>query len=421
MNPDVREINRGTILHVFLKKNLFSHVKFLIEELGMDPNKTDNQGKDALFLAVERNHFETVQYLIHERKMDPNGKHRKDDSESILSLAVKHATDLHILKYLIEEHKMDKLEALREIWRCKNFNVFKEFNEYFNTKNEKIKDGNILHTSLTLPEVIFLVEECKIDPNETDDNGNNALHKAVILGHLDIIEYYFEKCKMDPNVKNKNGQNALHLSVLHLLTVNIKNNIRENYIVEYLISIGMDKNEKDSENCNILTIAAKNYYIDLIKMLIEKYNMNPNEPDSNGKFVLYHIIDQIKKNRHHRKATYSRFSLSEEDLHEEDDEEAYINLIYLIDKCKMDPNKKDSDGKNALHHAVGTWGFIEYLIDECKMNPNEKDNDGNNVLHITAYEGRDSLEKHLIRKYGMNPNEKNNIGDTVCSIRYGSC
>jgi ankyrin repeat protein len=219
-----------------------------------------------------------------------------------------------------------------------------------------------------LPEIIKRISDGEMDPNSIDKYGHNALHIATMNGWSGAIRHYVEKLKMDPNKKNNKGSNALHIAT--------ESGEKAMDIIKYYIEdCNMDINVKDGRGCNILNIAAKHYIIKLMNIFIEKYKMDPNDPD-----------------------------------------------------CK------DHNGNNALHHLIkhnDDYGFyhkdrvineIKYLIHKLKMDPNVKNNDGNNALHIAMYHDKGSLEQYFIRECKMDPCVKNNKGQTICSYRYGcSC
>lgn len=47
-------------------------VKFLIEEIKVDPHEAAYEDKTPLLISAEKGHLEVVKYLIEEIKVDPN-------------------------------------------------------------------------------------------------------------------------------------------------------------------------------------------------------------------------------------------------------------------------------------------------------------------------------------------------------------
>ena len=61
---------------------------------------------------------------------------------------------------------------------------------------------------------IYLIEQCKVDPNLKNQNGNTALHHAIGCGQREVVIYLIEQCKMDLNALNNNGYTILHIAAL---------------------------------------------------------------------------------------------------------------------------------------------------------------------------------------------------------------
>ena len=59
---------------------------------------------------------------------------------------------------------------------------------------------------------MYLVEECKIDPNIQNNYGETPLHYASSFDHIDIVKYLVEECKADLNIENEDGKTPLHLA-----------------------------------------------------------------------------------------------------------------------------------------------------------------------------------------------------------------
>lgn len=50
-----------------------------------------------------------------------------------------------------------------------------------------------------LPIVKYLIEECKVNPNQANITGNTALIVSTAEGKLPVVKYLIEECKVDPN------------------------------------------------------------------------------------------------------------------------------------------------------------------------------------------------------------------------------
>lgn len=54
-----------------------------------------------------------------------------------------------------------------------------------------------------------MVNKCKVDPNQTNEDGNKPLISSVYEGHLSIVKYLIEECKADPNQVTEEGDPPL--------------------------------------------------------------------------------------------------------------------------------------------------------------------------------------------------------------------
>ena len=73
------------------------------------------------------------------------------------------------------------------------------------------------------------------DPNITNDDGGNALHRASFGGKLEVVKHLMEN-GADQNLRDNNGENALHKASLG----------GELEVVEYLTAKGADPKLKDN-------------------------------------------------------------------------------------------------------------------------------------------------------------------------------
>lgn len=57
--------------------------------------------------------------------------------------------------------------------------------------------------------VKYLIEDLRVNPNETAKNGQTALIKCCYEGHLEVAIYLIENGKADPHICTKRGGSPL--------------------------------------------------------------------------------------------------------------------------------------------------------------------------------------------------------------------
>ena len=111
------------------------------------------------------NKIDIVKYLIEDMKMDPCKPDNIYNSYDLLELACIH-NRIKIIKYLIKVHNLDPS-------KCSNYNLLK-----LACLKNKI---NIIK---------YLVEKIKMNPYASDINGNNIIDIAHLYNKKKVLEYF---------------------------------------------------------------------------------------------------------------------------------------------------------------------------------------------------------------------------------------
>ena len=101
-------------------------------------------------------------------------------------------------------------------------------------------------------------------------------------------------------------------------------------------------------------------------------------------------------------------------IYNENENECFSTLKYLIQEIKIDPYQKDINSQTILFYSVsaGFKSITEYLIDILKFDVNQIDINGQNILFYALETNRFELTKYLISK-GININVKDNKGNNL--------
>ena len=78
-------------------------------------------------------------------------------------------------------------------------------------------------------------------------SGRNALHKAAFWGHKDTVTYLTQECKLNPNVQDYNGDTPLHDAA----------RFGHAEVARRLLQGGADPNLRNKEGQSVLAVAEE--------------------------------------------------------------------------------------------------------------------------------------------------------------------
>ncbi|MTI11853.1 ankyrin repeat domain-containing protein [Sansalvadorimonas verongulae] len=190
----------------------------------------------------------------------------------------------------------------------------------------------------------------------------------------------------------------------------------------------------------LLHIAAENGYTEIVKLLIDKYHLNPHEKGDYGYSVLHWAASgprffKMRDNDYYNHYNLVMMLIDDYKLspYATDNNYGYSALHcaaragftdvvkLLIDRYKADPHKKSSRSRETvLYRAAGCSrracvDLVRLLIDTYGVNPHAK-SDGNTALHAAAHVAhynKGEVMWLLIDHYGLNPNAKDRRRETV--------
>jgi len=262
-------------------------------------------------------------------------------------------------------------------------------------------------------EVLRLLLMRGADPNLRDNSGTTPLHIAAQKANLAMSELLLIQ-GADPNCKDVRGYTALHLLADR---PNFDELCRQ--MVNKLHLMGVDFNAKTEEGENCLSLALRNKNINMLNCLLE---ICPDvlSTNSQGKTVLHtaaemgftQVLDILTLDQ-----------LTAMDLHDEEMSPLLLAILnnhldmvkLLVNKNLFSYQKKDNQGRNALHLAVDKKliAIVKFLLTNCKdWDVNEQiPFSGYTCLHLAA-SGKHLEMVKLLLAYDANPNEKNATGFT---------
>lgn len=194
----------------------------------------------------------------------------------------------------------------------------------------------------------FINENCNIDINSRDIDGNTALMFAVKSGKSEVVDYLL-KNDAEINYQNNFGITPLHLAVR-------KNALN---LVEHLLRYGADVNIEDNYNQPPIFDAIQENNVKMIQFLLTN-NSYIDVQNKEGRTPL--MVATFKKER----------------------QEALCELI----KSGADVNMQDFSGRTALMHAINNNnGAMMDILLKAGANFNVQSLDGITPLMLCAKRG----------------------------------
>ena len=200
------------------------------------------------------------------------------------------------------------------------------------------------------------------NPASESTGGWTCLHLAAQLDHYDLVQYLVDEHKMDPMCQTKLGSTPLHFACVGGSTS----------VVTYLVN-AMSKylpiedvlRCKDDHGRSPLHLAAFCGKLEIIKLLITKFNSDPLMTNDKGRIALHYAAKQ-----------------------------GHLHIVkFFVEQIKCNPSHMDKDKWTPLHLAAlrGHLDIVKYLTLEQRCDPlcTAKDND--TPLHMAAAI-RDQLE-----------------------------
>jgi ankyrin repeat protein len=216
----------------------------------------------------------------------------------------------------------------------------------------------------------------KINVMCVDNHNQSALMMLIQSGSYSIIKKMFEQYHFEPDYLNSvssAGDSAIHCALkipdltekFLILSILLKQN-------------GINPNLK-FQGYTLLHIASQYAYTDIVELLLDKDNIDPNLQTPEG-YAPLHIAAQ----------------------------KGHLNVVQALLANKIiQVNIQTSEGSSALHFASrqGHLNIVQALLNHDKLDPNLViKNTGATPLHLVVQNGDIAVVQALLKKEGVNPN-----------------
>ena len=345
---------KNTLLHYASEEGNLEIVKYLLENhADIDVNLLNDDGESALATACEKGHLEIVELLLQKSRVDVNVRYGSRKN-TLLHYASK-GGNLEIVKYLLENHadidvnllndfgesalatacEKRHLEIVKFLLRKSGVDVIVRYGSRKDTLlHYASKEGN-------LEIVKYLLENrADIDVNLPNDDGESALATACEKGHLKIVKLLIQRSGVNVNVRYGSRKNTL----LHYASKRGNLGIVK-YLLENHADIDVNLLNDDGESAH--TIACKERYLEIVKLLLRKSGVDVNVRYGSRKNVCYGLGKDTLLHYAYKRKNLENLAAVDVDLLNDDSAFAVEHLSSLTLNFPQNPSY---------------FEFVEYLV-----------------------------------------------------------
>lgn len=235
----------------------------------------------------------------------------------------------------------------------------------------------------------------------------SELIKAIKARSIQQIQEALE-ARTDINIQDEDGNTALHLAVIEN-----KDHIIDLEMIKILLDAGSNINIQNKTGHSALTIAVQKNNVAITNLLLRSKKELQQE--------FFHSIRETNTEKIGKLlaagADINGINLQgNAALHRLASKGLATNLRFLLSYPQIELNKTNKDNKTALHLAV-IKGKSEIIVDllNNKIDVNIQDKDGNTALHLAVLCCHVEIAIKLT-KYGANTNLQNKDGNTALDL-----
>lgn len=422
-----RGIHEGrTYLHSAASKGNTVAIECLLKK-GADMYYTDAHDQTALTYSayVGKITLPVIEAFV-KNGLDVNKKYTNKGGANLLLLAVPADKDLSMTNYLVSrgvslQSTDDNGNTIFDYAaRFGNINILKALlqkgvkpsaNALFMAAQGPFRSANKIDIFQ------YLVDELKIDPKTTNDNGQNVLHPIAAKQNQDDIIIYFVNKGVDINQADKNG-------VTPFMGAASSKNIE---IVTQLLSKMKNVNAVNAKGESALTNAVKSSSAEVVALLL-KNGADAKIVDKEGNNLAFHLIDSYRgaggfggrgggfagrsggqQNAGGNGARPAQASPSKEFGDK-------LNALQAAGLNVTVPLKEE----NTLYHLAIAKNDVELLksLAPLNLNINAKNKEGLTALHKAAMLARnDNVLKYLV-SVGAKKDVTTSFGETAFDLAH---
>uniref|UniRef100_A0A3B3XNF9 Death domain-containing protein n=1 Tax=Poecilia mexicana TaxID=48701 RepID=A0A3B3XNF9_9TELE len=186
------------------------------------------------------------------------------------------------------EMLLDTEKQFMEAAKRNDVKTLKHLGKSLNVNAKNVHNRTALHYSVAgkNKEATQFLLQRRVKVDQKDKYGMAPIHLAAWFGSLEILKLLVQ-AGAEQKVENEEGLNIMHCAAI--------NNHTE--IVEYIINDMQMKelNKEDQSGHLPFALAAEHGSIEMLKMLMEPYNMATMKPNKDGETALYQAADNSQE------------------------------------------------------------------------------------------------------------------------------
>lgn len=315
--------SKKSLLMGAIQHRHYKLARSLVDEGLVDVNQKDNRGESALSYLIRNNQFDFAKYLIEEKGMEYMYD-RNDSTVSVLKRVAENPSveSLQFAKYLIEKKGYNMNLELCEnnaLHSAVEFNRLEFIRYLIDDCNMKL-DNRVLRIAasrrVALDIVKYLIEEKKMDIFQQENSEKNLLQLAIEANSINVaryliqrgmnsnsigqsifrvcdhfyfsnrkfLQYLIDECNFNPFILDENGAS--------LLCILLKHCCFSKDFFQYLVHLGLDVNHVDNRGRDLFNYIQ--FYPEERQLIVLKsgYNLDTELAERN-------FLQFIKSNYYH--------------------------------------------------------------------------------------------------------------------------
>lgn len=384
---DWTDADKRTLLHLATLENKEDVVKYLTEQMRVNINVQDVDGRIPLHLAAEKGWTGIMSYLIDERAAK-NIDYRDNEGKTPLHLSVIEGHESAVA-YLLDngadpeagdQHRQTPViyAAKHRDWRIAG-QLLRKMCVLPSTKDIDEEKSTVLHIAATDGEldIISSNKQCleKLI-NTKDSEGKTPLELALAAGNQDIVSYFFENYRSTLNLKD--------CIAMELAEVGIWG------VIGTLSASEVGSKCRDEKNRTLLHLAAQQGEENIVQFLLQNSIAELDAMDADNCTALHlavmedwHVIERILLEYGARKDIYDKDHMTPLTI-------ALANesweSVFELSKNETDVRWTDAYHRTLLHNAAlnGKRELVEYLLKNTNIDINAKDINFDTALLLVA-------------------------------------